>query len=272
VTSTTLLANGSAFHAAVSMNHRAPQLGIGVHLNLTEGLPVSPAFEIPSLVDARGRLYLTPGRLGAGILQRKVSLSDIERELQAQVEKVLRAGISVTHLDGHKHVHVVPGISEVVIRLAQQFGIRNVRCPVEERPNLARLLRYSQGSPSPVIKQYVVGRAVSRFAHRFKERLETAGLICPEHFYGLSETGFLNLQVVQEILNRLPEGISELMCHPGHVDAELRGTGTRLLAQREVEIQALTTPRIITLVADQDIRLVSYRDLTRSRQPAEAAA
>ena len=272
VTSTTLLANGSAFGDAVSMSRRAPQLGIGVHLNLSEGAPVSPPFTIPSLVDAQGALHLTPGRLGAGILQRKVSLSDVERELHAQIEKVLRADISPTHLDGHKHIHVLPGISAVVIRLAQQFGIRNVRCPVEERLKLAGLLRHSRGAQTPVVKQYIVGRAVSRVAHRFKERLETAGLICPEHFYGLSETGFLNLQVVQEILNRLPEGISELMCHPGHVDAELRGTGTRLLAQREVEIQALTAPRIITLVADQNIRLVSYRDLTRSRQPAEAAA
>lgn len=272
VTSTTLLANGSAFDAAASMSRRAPQLGIGVHLNLTEGIPVSPVFEIPSLVDDLGRLYLTPAQLWAGISKREVSLSDIERELHAQVEKVLRAGISPTHLDGHKHVHVLPGISAVVIRLAQQFGIRSVRCPVEERPNLARLLRYRQGAPTPVIKQYLVGQAVSRFAHRFKEKLETAGLMCPARFYGLSETGFLKLQAVQEILSRLPQGISELMCHPGYVDAELRGTGTRLLAQREVEIQALTAPRISKLVADQDIRLVSYRDFARSRQPAEAAA
>ena len=272
VTSTTLLANGGAFGDAVSMSRRAPQLGIGVHLNLSEGAPVSHPFTIPSLVDAQGTLHLTPGRLRAGILQRKVSLVDVERELHAQIEKVLRADISPTHLDGHKHIHVLPGISAVVIRLAQRFGIRNVRCPVEERPNLASLLRQKRGAQTSVIKQYIVGRSVSRFAHGFKEKLETAGLVCPARFYGLSETGFLNLQGVQEILSRLPYGISELMCHPGYVDAELRGTGTRLLAQREVEIQALTAPPITKLVADQGIRLVSYRDLARSKQPAEAAA
>src|SRR5215475_9262550 len=84
VTSTTLLANGSGFDAGVSMSRQAPQLGIGVHLNLTEGIPVSPAFDIPSLVDTRGRLHLTPGRLWAAILKRKVSLSDVEREVRAQ--------------------------------------------------------------------------------------------------------------------------------------------------------------------------------------------
>src|SRR6185503_13650054 len=96
VTSTTLLANGGAFGDAVSMSRRAPQLGIGVHLNLSEGAPVSRPFNIPSLVDAQGTLHLTPGLLGAGILQHKVSLSDVERELHAQIEKVLRAGISPT--------------------------------------------------------------------------------------------------------------------------------------------------------------------------------
>jgi chitin disaccharide deacetylase len=273
VTSTTLLANGRAFEDAVSMSRRAPQLGIGVHLNLSEGAPVLPPFRIPSLVDAQGTLHLTPSRLGIGILKRRVSLSDVERELHAQIEKVLRAGISPTHLDGHKHIHVLPGISAVVIRLARRFGIGNVRCPVEERPTLASLFRNNRGAQTPLIKQYIVGRAVSRFAHGFKDKLEIAGLICPARFYGLSETGFLDLQAVQEILRHLPpQGISELMCHPGYLDSELKGTGTRLLAQREVEIQALTAPRIKKFVPDQGIRLVSYRDLARSSDSAEVAA
>jgi chitin disaccharide deacetylase len=270
VTSTTLLANGRAFEAALSMSLRAPRLGIGVHLNLSEGIPISPASKIPSLVDARGQLHLTPSRLWTGMLKSEVILSDIERELNAQIERVIRVGVSPTHLDGHKHVHVLPGISGVVIHLAQQFGIRNVRCPLEEATNLVRLLRYSQGAQAPVLKQYLVGRVVSGFARCFSKKLARAGLICPSHFYGLSETGFLNVEGVQDILSRLPEGTCELMCHPGYLDADLVRTGTRLLAQREVEIQALTAPRIGKLVVHQGIRLVSYRDLVR--QPAEAAA
>lgn len=272
VTSTTLLANGEAFEAAVSMSLQAPRLGVGVHLNLSEGVPISPASKIPTLLDARGRLHLTPGRLWAAILKRKVSLSDVERELQAQIVRVIRAGILPTHLDGHKHVHVLPGISAIVIRLAQQFGIRSVRCPVEEAPNLPRLLRYSQGTQTPVIKQFLVGRAVSGFGRRFSKELEQAGLICPRHFYGLSETGFLDVQSVQDILSRVSAGTGELMCHPGYQDVDLVRTGTRLLAQREAELQALTAPRVRKLVAHQGIRLVSYRGLARSRQPTEAAA
>jgi len=197
---------------------------------------------------------------------------DVERELDAQIEKVIRAGISPTHLDGHKHLHVLPGISAIVIRLAQEFGIRKVRCPLEDSPNLGCLLHYSQGAHTPVVKQYLVGRAVSGVARRFRKQLAPAGLLCPSHFYGLSETGFLNVQGVQDILNRIPEGVSELMCHPGYVDAALVETGTRLLSQREIEIQALTAAQVKKLVTHQGIQLLNYRDLVGSKPLAQAAA
>ena len=272
VTSTTLLANGKAFVCALSMGLREPGLGIGIHLNLSQWTPVSPAFRIPTLVDPRGRLHLTPGRLWVGLLKHQVSLTDIERELHAQIEKAMRAGLRPTHLDGHKHVHVLPGVASIVIRLARRFGIRWVRCPVEPAPNLGRLLDSNPGARTAVLKQYLVGRALSGLARRFRRQLIRAGLSGPDHFYGLSETGFLNAQSLQDILGRVSEGQSELMCHPGCVDLELIQTGTRLLSQRAVEHHALTAPEVRQLVADQGIRLVSYRDLARSRRPAEAVA
>src|SRR5689334_13125533 len=164
VTSTTLMANGAAFDAAVAMSRQAPRLGIGVHLNLTEGEPVSPALRIPSLVDGSGRLHLTPARLLKGLFRRQINLGDVETELRRQITRILSAGISPTHLDGHKHVHVLPGVSEIVIRLAQEFSIRRVRCPQEEAPPFARLLRAGRNSGVAAAKQYIVGRAVSGFA------------------------------------------------------------------------------------------------------------
>ncbi|HWU37568.1 MAG TPA: ChbG/HpnK family deacetylase, partial [Candidatus Acidoferrum sp.] len=254
----------------LSMGLCQPQLGIGIHLNLSQWAPVSPAFKIPTLVDARGRLHLTPGRLGAGILKHEVSLSDVERELHAQIERVMRAGLRPTHLDGHKHVHVLPGVAPIVIRLAQRFGIRCVRCPDEQAPN--RLVRFNSGARTAVIKQYLVGRVVSALARRFRRQLYEAGLICPDHFYGLSETGFLNTRSLKEILGRLPEGQSELMCHPGCLNLDLIKTGTRLLSQRVVELHSLMAPEVRKFAADQGIRLINYRDLAPSRQPAEAVA
>jgi predicted glycoside hydrolase/deacetylase ChbG (UPF0249 family) len=265
VTSTTLMANVGAFDTAVSMSRRTPRLGIGVHLNLTAGEPVSPALSIPTLVNRSGRLHLSPGRLLRAIVTRQVNLVEVEAELRRQITKVHCAGILPTHLDGHKHLHVLPGVSDIVIRLAQEFSIPSVRCPREEAPNLPSLLRIGS-SRTAVIKQYLVGRVVSGFARSFEERLAKAGLLCPARFYGLSQTGFLDTESIVDILGRLSDGVSELMCHPGYLDADLVRSGTRLLSQREIELRALTAPGVKKLAADLGIQLVSYRQLTCTQE------
>jgi predicted glycoside hydrolase/deacetylase ChbG (UPF0249 family) len=135
-------------------------------------------------------------------------------------------------------------------------------------PTLAR----NGTSRTAVVKQYLVGRAVSAFARRFKEKLAKAGLFSTVRFYGLSQTGFLDARSVQNILEGLPEGVSELMCHPGYLDADLVKAGTRLLAQREVEIRGLTALPVRKLVAERGIQLVSYRQVGEPAQESEAAA
>jgi predicted glycoside hydrolase/deacetylase ChbG (UPF0249 family) len=201
-----------------------------------------------------------------------VSLSDIDTELRAQIAKVGRAGISPTHLDGHKHVHVLPGISHVVIRLARDFGIRSVRCPIEEAPRLSALLKSQRPVRASILKQSLVARGVSYFARRFAAKLERAGIFSPAHFYGILQTGFLNTRGIQDVLQHLPEGVSELMCHPGYFDTDLEKTGTRLLAQREVEIRALTADSVGKLVIARNIQLTNYGDLVRSTRWIGAAA
>ncbi len=272
VTSTTLLANGMAFEAAAAASKRSHRLGIGVHLNLTEGMPVADASHIRTLVDVGGRLHMAPTRLWAGIATGQVSMSDIEFELRAQVRKVIRSGIRPTHLDGHKHVHVLPPVSEVVIRLAQEFGIPAVRCPVEQYAHATVPPRNHVVSRFSSVKQYLVSLAVSKLARSFRGKLARVGLLSPTYFYGLSQTGFLDARAIREILEDLPPGISELMCHPGYRDVDLERTRTRLLTQREIEIQGLTAPSVKNLVASGGIKLSNYKELFELTQRTDVAA
>jgi len=272
VTSTTLLANGMAFESAVAAGKRFHRLGIGVHLNLTEGKPVADARHIPTLVDRGGRLHLAPARLWAGIALGQVSLSDIEVELRAQVSKVIRAGIRPTHFDGHKHVHVLPGVSEIVIRLAREFRIPAVRCPMEQNAHASGPLRNRRFSRISMVKQYLVSRAVSDQARNFRKKLAQVGLVSPTYFQGLSQTGFLDASAIREILGNLPPGTSELMCHPGYRDVELERTGTRLLTERETEIQGLTARSVRNFVASGGIQLWNYKDFAALTQWTEVAA
>lgn len=271
VTSTTLLANGAAFLTAIAAAGEAPQLGIGVHLNLSEGLPVSSATEIPTLVDAQGRLHLTPGKLRRAMLNGREAIErDIEVELRAQIAKVMQAGITPTHLDGHMHVHVLPGVSEIVIKLAHGFRIPAVRCPAEKITGLLRKVprapnpHPSAGSPpGSVARRRLVALAVSWGARRLRKLLAKAGLAYPDRFYGIVETGFLDTLALNQILHSLPEGTSELMCHPGYVDADLKQVGGRLQEQRQTELAAVGFPTAARVAAEQGICLITYRDLTK---------
>ena len=272
VTSATLLANGTAFESAVAASKRFYRLGIGVHLNLTEGMPVAEASQIRSLVDRTGHLYMAPARLWVGIATGQVRLRHIEFELRAQVKKVIDAGVRPTHFDGHKHVHVLPPVSEIVIRLAREFSVPAVRCPVE---NNADAIWPLQSYEQPLIssfKQYLVSRAVSGLAKALRRKLAQAGLLSPAHFCGISDTGFLDESAIRRILANLPQGTSELMCHPGYCDIELEKTGTRLLKQREIEIQGLTAASVKDFAASIGVQLRNYKDFVESTGRSYAAA
>jgi predicted glycoside hydrolase/deacetylase ChbG (UPF0249 family) len=97
--------------------------------------------------------------------------------------------------------------------------------------------------------------------------LAEAGVATPDYFYGVSATGFLNRGTLEDILRDVPDGVSELMAHPGYVDAELERVETRLVAQREMELDALTWPGARILLEEMGIQLVTYRALA-ARAPA----
>jgi hopanoid biosynthesis associated protein HpnK len=261
VTSTSLMANGGAFEHAVELARETPSLGIGAHLNLTEGSPVAPAAEVQSLLNGSGNLRGGPMGLGKRIVAGTTNLSHIERELRAQIEKILAAGVKLTHIDGHKHVQLLPRVFELVVRLATEYEIKGVRCATERVPEPLALWRRNRASGDRLLKQFAIGRGLSLMVSRMRAKAKRAGLKTPRHFFGIAQTGFLDTATLNTILRSLPEGTSELMCHPGYVDDALERTPTRLLKQRETELQALIEPETRDLMAKYSIELITYREL-----------
>lgn len=264
VTSASLLATGTAFCSAVEMARALPQLGVGVHLNLTGGKPVADPASIRSLVNARGQLAYRPTSLVLKLTMGQVHLEDIERELRAQIEKVRAAGIRPTHLDGHKHIHAFPAIGRTVLRLAHECGIAAVRAPDETSVALTPLLWRNPGASSKIVSQRLVALVLGWFAGSYRREARGAQIAVPERFYGISETGFLDRERLREILLALGDGTSELMCHPGYADAALIGVGTRLVAERQREFDAVSAAEIKSLAAELGIELVSFRDLAEA--------
>ena len=263
ITSTSLLANGEAFESAVALARQASRLGVGVHLNLTEGKPVATGLDIPSLVNGRGRFKRAPAGLWRALVSGRVSAAHIEKELRAQIEKVLATGVVPTHLDSHKHVHALPALGKMAIKLAPEYRVPAIRCLAERRRGAGRLLwRYPRATRT-VLRQLSNSCALAAVSRRWAGELERAGLVCASDFYGLTATGFLDEETMREILSSLRDGTSELMCHPGWVDDDLRRTPTRLVGQRETEFRALTSPAIKLQARDLGIQLVNYRDIAR---------
>jgi hopanoid biosynthesis associated protein HpnK len=261
LTSTSLLANGSAFAEAVSLSEGFPQLSVGVHLNLSEGKPVSPAARIQSLVNAQGQLHFNPVQLWMGIRRGQISVEQIQSECRAQIQRVFDSGITPTHLDGHLHAHVLPQLSTVVIGLAEEFRIRSIRCPVEDLQATLPLVWKLGGASTATLKRSAITWGVSSFARRLREQLRLAGFTCPRSFFGLAHTGFLDAKALSALLALVPHGTTELMCHPGYASEQLENLGGGVTREREVEVLALTAPEIKESVRALGIRLVSFRDL-----------
>lgn len=264
VTSTTLLANGAAFEEAVAIAKATPKLGVGVHLNLTQGRPVSDPASVTSLVDEEGEFARPPAALLRAVLAGSVRLGEVEREFAAQIEKVRDAGIAITHLDGHKHVHMLPRIFRIVVRLAKSYGITGVRWASEGRTGLWALLRWNRPAAATIVKQNAQSRSLALLAAGTRASLREAGLRSPTHFFGITQTGFLDDNVLSVILHNLPDGTSELMCHPGCADPALDATLTRLRAERQRELDALTHPETLHTVSRMGVELIDYRGLSQA--------
>ena len=261
ISSASLLANGQAFESAVMLARRAPRLSVGIHLNLTEGKPLAPSAAVPSLIDGRGFFLRRPARLWLAKSFHRVNPGEIERECRAQIERVLAAGIAPTHIDSHKHVHALPFLGGMVMGLAREYGILAVRRVAESRAALGCLLRRYPARAPVILRRLLISRALAIASEKAMGRHQDASVSSPSHRYGLTATGFLDEHVLGKIIAHVPDGVSELMCHPGFVDDDLRREPTRLLREREIEHRALTQPAIRRLIEERDIRLVSYGDV-----------
>jgi predicted glycoside hydrolase/deacetylase ChbG (UPF0249 family) len=233
LTSTTLMATGAAFDDAVALARENPSLDIGCHLVLvgSEPYPATVAGLIGDLVRRRIRVY---------------------DELRAQIEKVIAAGIAPTHLDTHKHTHLLPPVLKAVARLSDEFRIPWVRRPFDF-PMQAAGVSWTRRAAS---------RGAGYLRRRFKRVLDTHRCRMTDHFAGFRITGQYHAAELAMLIRSLPEGATEFMCHPGYCTDELRAARTRLKESRVQELKALTSPLVRQALIEQSVQLVSYSELS----------
>ena len=121
--SASLMANGEGFDDAVSQIRELPGLGVGIHLSLVCERPIASAHKLRGLIDSDGRLPPSYADFARGYLLRKFTPREVHREMEAQIARVLHAGIRPTHLDSHQHVHLMPGVFDITLDLAEAYKI-----------------------------------------------------------------------------------------------------------------------------------------------------
>lgn len=248
LTSTSLMASGRAFEHAVALAKDCPTLDVGVHLTLTEERALTSGPSTTALVDAEQRMPRDVFRFAARLALGRIPLDAVRDELDAQIRRVLDAGIAVSHLDGHQHVHALPGVARVVAELARRHGIRTVRYPAE------RLHGYMLGNLRSARR--VAEQLALRFCCALSPLKELRRI---DDFVGFYFGGRLDERNLATVLAGLPAGRTvELMCHPGG-DAS-RDYGHWRYSWT-AERDALLSPRIRELVVARGVHLISYRDL-----------
>jgi predicted glycoside hydrolase/deacetylase ChbG (UPF0249 family) len=243
VRSTTALAGAPAFTEGIEKAAGLDGVGIGIHLNLT-GPWNAPPKKIPA-----GFFRGTPGPLLTACLTARIDLGFAERCLREQIESFLRTGIKPTHLDGHHHIHLFPGIAPLAARLGSEYGIPFVRLP-------RGLLSGYRACRGDLFKRLLIHFLARRGASHYRAR----SIRSLDRFIGfglMGRTDYRNR--FHKILDVIEEGTTEIMVHPGMagdnliLDSYVKG--------RTVETAALTASETLERIARLGIRLISYGDL-----------
>ncbi len=238
LTSTTLMAAAPHFHEAVEVSQQQKSLGVGCHIVLVDGAPVANPTAIPTLLSTsskRGdepRFRTTLGEFVRDLYLGRIDSAHIEREAVAQILRLQQAGVAVTHVDTHKHTHMFPRILKCVMRAAQACNIRTIRNPFEPAWSVA-------ATPGAGLVRAWQVRLLGTLRHSFWELIRQREFITTQGCVGVAATGTLNDATLRALLDGLPDGTFELVCHPAYMDDELAATRTRLQESRQVELASL---------------------------------
>jgi hopanoid biosynthesis associated protein HpnK len=252
LTSASMIASGEAFDRAAGYAARHPDLDCGVHLMIVQGEPTLPADNVPSLVKEDGKFLPGYAEFMARYLGGGVRDEEVEAEWTAQIGRLRAAGVRITHLDSVQHLHLVPGLFRVALRIARANGILAMRFPrvptVLRRAEKGTVRRSLEFLPLRLMEQ-------SNLPH-----LNSSGIRTPDRFFGFHSAGHLDQKALRSVLFGVPQGTSELVCHPGHGEPDTSPIAGWDYEWRE-ELEALTSPESRRIIESQGIELTTFSDM-----------
>lgn len=252
VQSASVIVTGEAFDEAARYAAQKKTLDTGLHLALCDGRPVSDPAEVPSLVGADGKFHPRHQEFICAYFAGKINLAEVEKEFRAQLQKAQAAGLAISHLDSHQHLHALPSILRIVIQLAREHDISAIRYPDER--DVAMVSDVLEGRAVRTLQR----AGLSMVARSGRSMLSGSGVGSTDHFFGVMEAGRWNEKNLRRTLAGLRPGVTEICVHPRAEPAPEKqyDWGYNL----KDELEALTSLRVRDFLAEQNIRLTSFRD------------
>jgi hopanoid biosynthesis associated protein HpnK len=248
VTSASLLVVGNAFEEAVALARQNPELDVGLHLTLVEERAVLGCKALPTLVDETGRFPRTSGEFIRRALLGHIRWDEVEREIAAQIARFENTGLRLSHLDSHQHLHMFPTVFQIVSRLTRgidNIWIRNPAGPWRKSAGVRMRRRVLQ-----------LGLNLTCLSARILHGAPLRQM--PDGMYGFEVGGCLTRSALEQILRRIPDGLYELVCHPGEDDVDTRTRYSHWGYQWAEELKALTAPETRMVLKEHGITLTSF--------------
>lgn len=251
--STSLMPTGRAAEEAAELACENPGLGVAVHITLVAEKPVLPPEKVPTLVGPDG--YFFPDHI-AFIRQfaaGRIRLAELQAECEAQISRVEQLGVTISHLDSHQHLHVLPKIIDLCLALMKEHNIQKMRLPAEG-------YLFSGGYPAPFARK-IAKCGLTACAQLAARKARRAGVLMPQAFFGMLAGGHMEQKYFSAILRSLPEGVSEIMVHPG-ADNKILGGFYDWQYHWEQELSSVTSEETMQYLAAQPIELISFKELS----------
>jgi chitin disaccharide deacetylase len=249
LTAASLMIGAPAAADAVDRARRLRSLKVGLHIVLTDGYPVSPASRLPNLVDSSGRFRGGMARASVRIFFDAMVRRQVAYEIAAQFEAFLATGLRLDHVDCHKHWHLHPTISGLILDIGRRYGMTALRVPSEP----VRVLRLIEKQTSSRLTW-----VTSTCAALLKARVRRRRLLAADRVFGLAWSGAMTEMRVAGLLAHLPDGLTEIYFHPATSNSFSGAAPGYCYTD---ELAALVASRIVLAARGHDIRLIGYSDL-----------
>jgi hopanoid biosynthesis associated protein HpnK len=247
LTCASLMVGGRAAMDAVDRARRMKGLGVGLHITLADGRPVSQRRNVRSLIDHEGRFRNGLVSSGFSWFFNPIVRHQLAREIDAQFRAFIASGLVMDHVNVHKHLHFHPTVAAMIISIGRRYGMLAVRVPDEPRDIL---MKAEPGVELPKSR-------LKPMLWLMRRRMTRARVLQNDHVFGLAWTGHMTEDRLLALIPHLPEGLNEIYSHPATADAGDMRRGVRGYQYRE-ELAALMSPAVRQALINNEVTLVRF--------------